>query len=271
VVSAVTAVEIPVTVNDFGRLLQHVEELLEWVCRHAERLLANCRRWLSLLGALMVELERLCAEFERLVRDVLARFRDLLARPGDPVALWLAGNRWLTEVAAPVSARAGTFTADFMHSDNRWDGSAADAYRQTLAPQHDALLRTKDVADATASSLHDVAVAICVYWAAVAGALVTLVVQLSVAAATTVTPPAAPAGAAGGIAALAEFVAVSGVLLTALGNQFGAAVRAEHDLTLQLTGGAAFPAGHWPVSAGAELSDASMTDGDTSDWRLRYR
>jgi hypothetical protein len=97
-----------------------------------------------------------------------------------------------------------------------------------------------------------------------------VVVQLSVAAAATAAPPTAPAGAAAGIATIGEFVAITAGLLAALGNECTATLRAEHDLTVQLTDSAAFPAGHWPVSATVELSDGSMTDGDASDWSLRY-
>jgi hypothetical protein len=260
----------PATVHEFGPLLRAVEQLLDRVRRDIDGILADCRRWRHRLGPVLDGLDRLVEQLRRLAGDVYDRLRAMLATPGDPVALWHTADRWLTGVAAPVSARAGTFTADWMHADNRWDGPAAAAYRSTLPPQHDALVRTHDIAGATAGSLRDVATAIVGYWAAVGTALVALAAQLAAAATATATPLSVMPGAAAGVAAVAEFLTIAAGVAAALGHELDTVLHAQRTLLAQLSDGTAFPAGHWPVSAAADLTDASLTDGDGTDWSLRY-
>ncbi|MFG2040208.1 hypothetical protein [Dactylosporangium sp. NPDC048998] len=255
--------------NDFGHLLRSAEELLDAAARHAARVVADCHRWLRLLGPAATALERPLAELERAAADVAGQLRTMLDRPGDPVALWLAGERWRLAVAAPAAERAATFTAGFLHADDRWQGPAADAYVRALPPQHEALLHLADAAGGTAASLRETAVALAAYWTAVGATLTGLTAQLATAAAATASPATAPAGAALALTAATECIAALNGLDRALTLELERARRTQQALLTRLADGPAFPSGHWPVVVAASLSDASLTDGDGSDWSLR--
>ncbi|MER7007685.1 hypothetical protein ABT297_32220 [Dactylosporangium sp. NPDC000555] len=255
--------------NDFGHLPRAAEDLLDAVARHAARVVADCHRWLRLLGPAAAVLERPLAELERAAADVAGHLRTMLDRPGDPVALWRAGERWRLAVAVPAAARAATFTAGSLHADDRWQGPAAEAYTRTLPPQHEALLQLADAAGDTAASLREAAAALVAYWTAVGVALTGLTAQLATAATATATPATAPAGALLALTAASECIATLNALHRALTLELERARRTQQTLLTRLTDGPAFPSGHWPVVAAASLSDASLTDGDASDWSLR--
>jgi hypothetical protein len=83
------------------------------------------------------------------------------------------------------------------------------------------------------------------------------------------TPLTAAAGAATGLAAVEEFLAVSAGLTRALTLETDRLRRAEQTALDQLTDATVFPGGHWPLSATTTVSDASLTDGDPLDWSLQ--
>ncbi|GAA4255603.1 hypothetical protein GCM10022255_065090 [Dactylosporangium darangshiense] len=243
--------------NDFGQLLRDAAQRLGVAAGRAELVVAGCRRW-----------PRLAGDVERAAADAAELLRGLLERPGDPVALWRAGDRWRVAVAAPTGDRAATFTADFVHADDHWRGPAAEAYRATLPPQHEALRETHEIAGAAAGSLHESATALVAFWAAVGTALAGLSAQLAAAVAATATPLTAPAGAAMAVAALSEAIAVVDGLTRALSAALEHARHTQQALLDRLSDPAVFPGGRWPVSAASTLSDASLSDGDASDWSL---
>jgi hypothetical protein len=256
-------------VNDFGRLVDDAGRLLDAAVGHAEAVAADCRHWLRLLGPAAGPLDALVAALERAAADAYAQLRVMLERPGDPLALWQAADRWHDAIAAPAGARAATFTTTAVRADEHWRGRAADAYIATLPPQHRALQQVETTAAATAAMLRETAAALAAYWTAAGAALASLAGTLAAAAVASATPLTAAAGAATGLAALEEFLAVSAGLTRALTLETDRLRRAQQTTLDQLTDAAVFPGGHWPLSATATITDASLSDGDPLDWTLQ--
>jgi hypothetical protein len=264
---------IPAAVACFGDVLARVEYTLEKVKDVIRRILVNCKRWLPWLGGVGGQLARLIGAIGRLLEHVVREVGRFLTRPGDPVTLWTTGVRWTTDVGAPVSNRAGTFTTDFQHSDDRWQGPAARSYERALPPQRAALEKTEAVSAKIGDSLHEVAIAIGMFWVAVAAATAALLADLIVSAAATATVVGAAPGAANAGASLGRYVAAFSALTLGLAAFLNVALRAQSGLEQQVSDNATFPgppAGHWPASTTAAFADGSMSDGDGADWRLIY-
>ncbi|WP_432967934.1 hypothetical protein [Dactylosporangium sp. CA-233914] len=254
--------------RNFPQLVRAVGRQLEKAAEHSGQIVARCRGWLHLLGPLAAPLDATLAALDRAAADAYAQVRPMLADPGDPLALWQAADRWRTTVAAPVGTRVASFTADFVHADDHWRGSAATAYRNTLPSQHAALELTESVAADTADSLRTASAVLAAYWSALISAATGLATSLAVAAAATTAPLTAPAGAALALAALEEFMAAEKVLNHALHRELDQVRRKQFALLGRLTDGTVYPGGHWPVSATDTVADASLSDGDPLDWSL---
>jgi hypothetical protein len=262
----------PMGIASYGDLLRRIDDGLERVREAVNRIIDNVHRlqpWLGFLGsAVAAALRKIAA----LLEEVLKEIGNLLTEPGDPPALWRAGDRWSIDFAGGVSNSVGTFDLDFLHADDQWKGPAATAYVATLPPQRTALEKVQNVAGEIGDTLRNVAMAIVAFWAGVATAITLLLGELAAAGALTATGVGAPAGVGTASAAVAKFIATLGILGSTLGAYLGAIASQQSRLATQLADNAPFagpPAGHWPLSTAANLSDGSMTDGDDSDWRLR--
>lgn len=131
--------------------------------------------------------------------------------------------------------------------DDNWDGDAADAYRQTLPVQKNALDKVKtSLTDGISTALADVAEGIVVFWASATVALAALVagiVAAIVSSATIVGLPAAPLIAAAAVSAACVAVITGGMLLKSRCS------KASTTLRQRLDDYSAFPEGHWPPAA----------------------
>jgi hypothetical protein len=261
----------PMGIASYGELVRRIDDGLERVREAVNRIIDNVHRlqpWLGFLGsAVAAALRKIAA----LLEEVLKEIGNLLTEPGDPPALWRTADRWSIDVAGGVSATVGTFDLDFLHADDQWKGPAAEAYARTLPPQRTALEKVQSVAVEIGDALRNVAMAIVAFWAGVATAITVLLGELTAAAALTATGVGVPAGVGTASASVTQFVATVGLLGSTLVAYLGDIAQQQSRLATELADNAPFagpPAGHWPVSTTANLSDGSMTDGDDSDWRL---
>lgn len=209
------------------------------------------------------------AELQRASNEVLAGIADVLNQAGDPGHLRATGATWANDIGATTSRLAGFATLNGVRVDDHWTGTAADAYRNTLIPQTNALTAIKTTGDELDATLNDLANGIRDFWSAVSSALIALGVALLAAAATAATMITAPVGAGIGIAAL---VACG----NAVNDARDAFVQVTNDtssraaeIQRRLTNDTAFPSGAWPRAVTPISSDGSITDGDDTDWHLR--
>ena len=206
------------------------------------------------------------ADLRRLVDEQVAAVERQLAFAGSPDTLRRAGESW-RRVGSLASAQAGKATLNCTLADDRWIGNAAEAYARTLPAQEKALTAIKARSDETDGVLQDLAGAVNSYWADIGFAAVALSASLTSAlilAATAVGAPAAAALAATAVVAFATAANTGMGALVELTNQCAArTAELKHSLENLDT----FEGGEWPTSA-ADFSDASLTDGDDTDWHI---
>lgn len=208
------------------------------------------------------------ADVGRQIQELNALLDQALAVPGNPWALWDAGSGWTQHVGGAVASLASLATLDEVRVDEYWQGVAADAYRFTLPRQKDALAAVKAATDDLQDGLDAGGWAIVAFWGSVAAALVALilaVVGAIAALAGGVTAPASPVLASAGLGGAITLIVAANVALTA---ELATLATATATLEQRFAADESFPRGSWPRST-ADLSDASLTDGDDTDWHIR--
>lgn len=214
------------------------------------------------------------------LRDALLRLRELIAKffteyakiaynPGWPFGLMAAADDWTAKVGGPISGLAGRLGPDQLRIDNHWRGRAADAYASVLPSQQRAIEAIKTTTDAIHTNLTKAAWGIFALWAGLVLAIAAFVLELmaEAAAAGTVVgaPPAAAAAGVSTAKVIGFVVGCVGFFITFA----GLIVDSMASLNQTLHADGAFPDGKWPRSTTSDFDDGSLSDGDTTDWRIR--
>jgi uncharacterized protein YukE len=204
----------------------------------------------------------------RVVNVKIAEFWDrvnqLFDQPGDSDRLRQVGTGWVEQVGNKLGDIAGTITLDKMRTNVEWEGRAARAYTATVPPQSQGLNSVKDVANQMRASLNSLANSIDAFWIAMGVALATFVVSAigAIAAACTVVgTPAAVAAIAGGLTVAIGIIGATVMALESHTNTIeteqNAIMQKIHDIGRE-----------WTMPNVGDMSDASVTDGDGSDWKV---
>jgi hypothetical protein len=270
-VTAPPALSIDSVVDDVRWAVASVDQLVKDI-------ISGVNSVLDLLSESVVAgIRAAVADLERMAGDVIAAVERQIAMVGAPNTLRFAGEGW-REVGGLVSAQAGKATLNSTRADDKWTGTAADAYRNTLLAQERALVAFRARTDEIDKVLQGMATAINDYWATMAGAIAALtagLISAGISAASVAGAPAAPVFAAASIVAFGTALGAAGVALTKIVNE--CAGRAA-ELDASLNNNDVFAGGAWPSSATAdpddgptdtEFSDAGLIDGDDTDWHLR--
>jgi hypothetical protein len=231
------------------RFFEQVDSVMSWVPAPLEHLVDPIVRNMALLG-------------EKL-REFWERVNQLWDQPGDSDRLKQVGEQWVSQVGDALGDVAGTIGLDKLRTTIEWEGRAARAYQATVPPQAAGLNSIKDIAGQMRSSLTSLANSIDMFWIAMGLAFIGFAVAIAgavVAAFTVVGIPAA-----------------IGVILTAAAAAFGliaAAIVAleSHVNTIEVEQSAIRQklrdlGSTWAMPNTADMADASVVDGDRSDWR----
>ncbi len=255
---------------DVLAIVSDIRERLTEAQAAVDRIAANVDNTLSGLPDIIGGgLRDYVAQLRQMFDDAIGLILDPLAYVGDPVALQNAGAGWATNIGGTAGSLAAVTTLNGVKVDDYWVGMAADAYKNTLPAQAGALTAIKAAGDELNSTLTELANAIGRFWIAIGVAVLSFVVGIATAVAATETAIGIPVGislglgvAAGlgagvksAIDALTDIATDSATRATALGNR--------------LANDVAFPRGSWPRSTTPISSDASITDGDDTDWHLK--
>ncbi|WP_078325654.1 hypothetical protein [Mycobacteroides salmoniphilum] len=252
------------------KIQEKLDELRKWPEKLREKFEWAANTWLARLKSGLSDLIR---QAGNLLIQALNKCIDLLDKIVKSIfvipRLFYKSSQW-----SDISGKANTAGADITaipgKLDDYWKGDAATNYSQAVGPQSTAAGRIGSISNSMRTSSLTVAGAGVVFGVAVVGATVTLIVALGAAAAAAATVVGAPpAGAAGGVAATTWVGIVTALVggVTALTVAQGTQISNLH---AELQSGAGFPNGGWPkATANGEYSDASVTDGDGTDWKYK--
>ncbi|MEJ2859009.1 MULTISPECIES: hypothetical protein [unclassified Saccharothrix] len=235
--------------SQVDQFFRQVEQVLGWVPDPLRHLIAPTRIGLAAL--------------ERQTREFQERIARLWDQPGDSDRLRQVGERWVAEVGDVLGDIAGGIAPDKLRTTVEWEGSAARAYLITVPPQAAGLTAVKDIANQLRASLNSLANSIDVFWTSIALALAGLVVGAVAAIATACTVVGIPAAIAALATAVAASLAVVSATVLALESHFNT-IETEQTAIRQKVRDLGTT---WSMPDTARLTDASVVDGDGSDWR----
>jgi hypothetical protein len=261
-----------------------LEEAIDWLERFPDwlgRTLDEVTAQVNTLVDAVPGLRRVVAEDAvQLAGDLLRRIGDLGRRLLDwidaylapvirgPMTLYRAGDVWTTDVFSRVTEVSGQIDLSRTALEDYWAGPAATAYAQAVGRQKAAADQLAEAVSATREALQGLARTLVALYVALVAGLVLAAVQIAGGAAAVATflgiPPGLMAIVTGLLTAIVTLTggyAVGKELLSGASEQFAKLLELRNDKR-------AFDGGQWPAAA-AELGDASMTDGDRSDWSYR--
>jgi hypothetical protein len=201
--------------------------------------------------------------------EVIADISERIAYVGDPAALRTVGRVWADDIGGAVSGLAGLPTLNGLRADDYWTGIAGDAYRNALPPQAAALAAIKTTGDQIDAALGELANGIDQFWVAISAATLTFCAGIETAAVSAASIVGAGAAVAFGVAAVVSFVTAATTATIALQNVISTASSQSAAIERRLSDNTVFPGGAWPRSTTPISDDASIRDGDDTDWHLR--
>ncbi len=258
---------------EFQDLLNRVQRTTEHVQSAGLRLASTVREVTHPFGVSLggPGLDMLLDVLERQIHWIGRTIRNVIYTPGTPWTLWSYGSEWAgSPVAGRVSQQINKITLDGTIADDYWQGLAADAYRNALPRQKEAVsalvIQTQKIDDV----LTKLAVAIGAFWLASLTCLVTAELELVAAAAAATTVVGAPPAAAAGLSTTAKVCAAIAAVLEAFYVWVICyTVPDIKDLRRRLYDGSTFPDGAWPKPSATITDDARLLDGDGLDWRIK--
>jgi uncharacterized protein YoxC len=241
-------------VQDIERKVQEffdkVNDVLSWVPGFLSHLIEPIRAGIEALN--------------QKLREFWDRVNQLWDQPGNSDRLKEVGEQWVTQVGNITGDIAGTISPDQLRTNIEWTGRAAEAYRATIPAQVSGLNAVKDLANQMRSSLNNLANSIDGLWTALGFAFAGFVVGAVAAIATAVTVVGIPAA----IAILATAVGVALGLIAAAIMALNSHLNTIESEQATIAQKARDLGTTWANTNIDDLSDASVTDGDGSDWRV---
>lgn len=183
-----------------------------------------------------------------------------------PIRLHMNADAW-TSVSSAASGMAGDLRWENRPVPARWRGLAADTYEQRVVPgQIAAATELGAAAEAIANALNWVAMSIMVFFAG----LLALLVQLWAIGAGAFFTFASGVGIPAALTALGASIPMIAIQISGLGGiaaeGYGRAQVFLADMRAKVLDGSTFPNGRWPYPEPARYNDATVSDGDPSDW-----
>lgn len=231
------------------RFFEVVNDTISWVPWPAS----------ELIGPIEDGMEKLTQEMQKFWDEVNQIFEER----GNADRLRQAGVAWADSIGNPLGDIAGNISLENHKTNIEWTGRAAEAYKALVPAQEESLSALKDIAIKMRTSLDDMAESIEDFWQAIVLALVSFIVGAVAAIASAFGVVTIPAGiavllGAVGVGLTFIFQAVQAIdsHMDVIRDQQTAVQQGLHDLGTK-----------WEQSNITAMSDASVADGDPSDWR----
>jgi len=245
----------------WARFVGWIVQGAQLMVRAAAELVAAVLRLAGTIWASQVAILLSAARWiARQVGALVAVLRQMAAGAAFPLQAWECSGAWNEAVVAQLLDRQRIDPSGSSVRDC-WQGPAAERYHNAAVEQAGAVDRAVTGAELVRDQLRDCAAATGVLYGALCVGVFEFLGILCAAVAATATGIASPEGIACAIGGLADFVA----LLVAV----AAAICAYGFVTARIPDALAdcFPGG-WPSPHPRGFADASLSDGDTTDWRI---
>jgi hypothetical protein len=217
--------------------------------------------WRGLIEDRVTELLQRLALLEK-------RLALLLASWPLPVRMWRSADGWVS-VRHAVGAVAGDLGVTHRDVQFRWQGVAAEAYH-VIVPAHSAAAdRLAAVADTVQYALGWAANAAVQFYAALLGVIAGFFGAALIALASGATGVGAPAALLMLLMLVGTVLTTISSLLVSTAQSLGTAQTFMTEMLSEILDDTAFPGGGWPGARPELYSDATVTDGDPSDWAVR--
>lgn len=198
--------------------------------------------------------------------NIYRQVDEMLDAPGSPQALRAVGDAWSTAVGGVAGELSGLLRKEVLETDNQWQGRAADAYAEAVTLMGEALSSIKDIAYTLQESLTDIASALTNFWTNMAAMLASCLVTLVTAAISCLVIMNIPGVVSFLCAFLAAFVNFFTQARRELTTLITLAQQRQGQLLRNVSGHKPFVRGLWPAAVTEKMADASVLDGDGSDW-----
>lgn len=248
----------------FEETLTRVSNLLEKLKSVWDEILVGVNHVLSFLpGFLAGPITSIFEKCSSKVTEVFNEITKLFIERGSESALRTAGESWNEQVGHRTSTQAGLLTKEALEVDNKWTGDAAERYAEAVTAQGRALTQIKIITDTLQTTLNEIASGLHSFWTGiiVAFGIYVSLMALCIWGACTVV---------GAVPSLIAALTLSLSLLeiiSKLSNDFANTLEEKKaKIEQQATMDGQFANGDWPSAVANEMSDASVRDGDKSDW-----
>lgn len=250
--------------HDLIGKIRHANDLLDWAFG-------------GLPSILREKIDRLWAKIVEYTEKIVQWCQDevcpyLLA----PFTLGNASQDWTTAVLDKVSDAGARLDGSQFRADEYWHGPAARAYSQVAAAQEDAAKAMVETVEEIQETLHDLSFKMKMLYVGLAATLV-IAVGLVVTG-TSLLPEIVtiPAGLASILSGLLVAVGGIGAIVTYSHSLADSTSGSLNGLRVAFHDNTGLPNGAWPKavrdnpadSIPTGLTDASLTDGDRSDWTI---
>jgi uncharacterized protein YukE len=201
--------------------------------------------------------------------EIEGRVAVFLASAPVVVRLYVNGEDW-GRISTTLSSVAGDLRWENRPVPTRWSGEAAEVYEKVVAGQLDAVEQLRAGAQTIAYGLHWLAMSILLLYV---GLLTLLIDVCAIVIGALLSFAGGPATMAAGLSALGTALpAIVGKLTLLAMTEAAAYGRARtfiHDMRVKVLNMSTFPNGNWPSPDPARYNDATVRDGDPSDWTVK--
>ena len=184
-------------------------------------------------------LEKISEAFNKFWEIVVDYFEGMLA----PIIFYARAQSWYSDVQSPMVKLGTDVDSNNVLKPSQWEGEGGNSYRRSVSDQSAACNAVATMAGTVGSALTDCAVGGLIFYAAIIGILIKMIMGVSAGTAATATGVGAPVGLAASLASSGIGSAEIAGAITAAVIFIGSQMHAFNDLN---KGFAAFPQSRWP-------------------------
>lgn len=160
-----------------------------------------------------------------------------------PITFYLRAQSWYSDVQSPMVKLGTDVGSDNVLKSSQWEGKGGDSYRNSVSDQSKACNAVATMAGTVGSTLTQCAVGGLVFYGAIVGVLIKMIMGVSAGTAATATGVGALVGLPAILASIGIGAAEIGALITAAIALVTLQMKAFDELN---KGFAAFPLSSWP-------------------------